>query len=121
MDIEEKAKAYDEAIKVRRDILKDTTALKRMLPEFAESEDERIRKALIEFFGAREGVFPYIKEFTFNDIYTWLEKQKLQKPDKCAGCNNVKGCVTCVDGDQWAHIEQNPAEWSVYSGISWTS
>ena len=32
MDIEEKAKAYDEAIKVRRDILKDTTALKRMLP-----------------------------------------------------------------------------------------
>lgn len=36
-----------------------------------------------------------------------------QKPnDKCEGCNNVKGCVVCVDGSEWAHIEeQNPA-WS---------
>lgn len=57
MNIGEKAKAYDEAIKVGRDILKDTT----------------------------------------NEV---------------AICNNVKGCVTCVDRDQWAHIEQNPAGWS---------
>jgi hypothetical protein len=26
--------------------------------------------------------------------------------DKCKGCNNVKACITCVDGDQWAHIEE---------------
>ena len=43
------------------------------------------------------------------------EKQGEQKSDKyegyCEGCNNVKGCVTCVDGDQWAHykeVEQKP-------------
>ena len=29
-----------------------------------------------------------------------------QKADKCLGCNNVKGCVTCVDGSEWAHIEE---------------
>ena len=41
------------------------------------------------------------------------EKQKEQNTDKCQGCNNVKGCINCVDGDQWAHIEeQKPAEWS---------
>lgn len=26
---------------------------------------------------------------------------------KCKGCNNVKGCVTCVNGDQWAHYEES--------------
>lgn len=29
-----------------------------------------------------------------------------QKPDKCDGCNNVKGCVTCVNGNQWAHYSE---------------
>jgi len=42
-----------------------------------------------------------------------LQKQVKEKPaDKCEGCNNAKGCVACVDGSEWAHIEeQNPA-WS---------
>lgn len=30
--------------------------------------------------------------------------------DKCKGCNNVKGCITCVDGDQWAHYEEPARE-----------
>lgn len=29
-----------------------------------------------------------------------------KEEDKCAGCNNVKGCVTCTDGDQWCHITE---------------
>lgn len=40
----------------------------------------------------------------------------MTKEGYCEGCNNVKGCVTCVDGDQWAHYkeaEQKPKqEWS---------
>ena len=45
-----------------------------------------------------------------------FEKKELKKmedePNKCEGCNNAKGCVACVDGSEWAHIEeQNPA-WS---------
>lgn len=33
-------------------------------------------------------------------IEAMMEKQR------CEGCNNVKGCITCTDGDQWAHIEE---------------
>ena len=35
-------------------------------------------------------------------------KAERRKPDVCAGCNNVKGCLTCVDGDQWARITEVP-------------
>ena len=34
----------------------------------------------------------------------------LEEPDKCKGCNNVKGCIACVDGDQWAHYEEPVCE-----------
>ena len=30
--------------------------------------------------------------------------------DKCKGCNNVKGCITCVDGSEWAHYEEPVSE-----------
>lgn len=33
------------------------------------------------------------------------DNYKDSRKDKCFGCNNVKGCITCVDGDQWAHYE----------------
>ena len=26
--------------------------------------------------------------------------------DKCDGCNNAKGCITCKDGSEWAHYEE---------------
>lgn len=38
------------------------------------------------------------------DLRAFIES--LQE-DKCEGCNNVKGCLNCVDGDQWAHYEVN--------------
>lgn len=31
---------------------------------------------------------------------------KDEPKDKCKGCNNVKGCITCVDGSEWAHYEE---------------
>ena len=34
----------------------------------------------------------------------------LKESDKCKGCNNVKGCIACVDGDQWAHYEEPVCE-----------
>ena len=36
--------------------------------------------------------------------------ERIQVPGICTGCNNVKGCVTCVDGDQWAHIEEGATD-----------
>lgn len=44
-----------------------------------------------------------------------FDKKELKKiedePNKCEGCNNVKGCIACVDGSEWARIEeQKPAD-----------
>ena len=36
----------------------------------------------------------------------YIDKAK----DKCKGCNNVKGCITCVDGSEWAHYEEPVSE-----------
>lgn len=37
--------------------------------------------------------------------------------DKCKGCNNVKGCIACVNGSQWAHYHEMQAskaeEWAL--------
>lgn len=32
--------------------------------------------------------------------------EAMMEKQRCEGCNNVKGCITCTDGDQWAHIEE---------------
>jgi CRISPR/Cas system Type II protein with McrA/HNH and RuvC-like nuclease domain len=80
MTQEEKAKAYDEALEKARQLCAYPTSkpfisdLQDLFPELAESEDERIRKALIKYLDAldddeiRYGV-------SFKDMRTWLEKQ----------------------------------------------
>ena len=93
MTIEEKARAYDKAIERAEEIIRyykehnrgDEAAiedLETIFPELAESEDERIRKALIEVFSNRE---KYLIDQSFGDItvseaLVWLEKQGEQKP-----------------------------------------
>ena len=43
-----------------------------------------------------------------------IEQKDFAPEDKCAGCNNIRGCMACVDGDNWAHYhyedEQNPID-----------
>lgn len=124
MDYEKK---YKEAIKRASNIHKDAVEMENnmitktcevIFPELKESEDERIRKALINKIKcldeeeSKEGYSFYAGDYTADDCIAWLEKQGEQKPNVCDGCNNVKGCVVCVDGSEWAHIEElNPA-WS---------
>lgn len=49
-------------------------------------------------------------------------KQKEQKSDNpCDGCNNVKGCINCVDGSEWAHIEEKEQKPSSYSHLEITN
>lgn len=77
MTQEEKAKAYDEALKVLHKydgahIMFTQDLKEEMFPELKESEDERIRKALIEFVKSRGG---------FKQEYiAWLENKAEQKP-----------------------------------------
>lgn len=93
MTQEEKAKAYDEAYKVAENIHKYSSApaeIKRMeeiFPELKGSEDERIRKELVNFFSDKdesdyEGLHPR------TEIIAWLEKQGEQKPAKITDWNS---------------------------------
>ena len=77
MTQEEKAKAYDgarEKIAVRFGI----NVAEEIFSEFEDSEDERIRKAIIEFFKSQDDNTTY-SLVPKKDIIAWLEKQKQVK------------------------------------------
>ena len=82
MTQEEKAKAYDRALKVAKDIRNGkatyipdgTPVIEALFPEFAESEDEKIRKSLISYLHGL-GEFDYPDKKTYHDWLEWLEKQ----------------------------------------------
>ena len=79
MTEKEKAKAYDEALKKASDAHKDDdrhlkATLERIFPELKESEDEKIKKAIIEFFESEDdnATYSLVRK---KDIIAWLEKQ----------------------------------------------
>ena len=86
MTDKEKAKAYDEALERAKAMIDDlrkgedilaVSDLEAMFPELRESEDERIRKELINFILYKaKGV----SEEQEHSWVTYLEKQKEQKP-----------------------------------------
>ena len=93
MTQEEKAKAYDEAIKRAKDALNDGTIsnntiayLQDVFPELKDSEDERMRKGLIAFL---EDIFYFGKNTNFDkwdksdcsDWIVWLEKKREKKQE----------------------------------------
>lgn len=103
------------------------------LPSESESEDEKIKKTAIKILkGVARLVFEH-EGVSKESVLAYVEKQKEQKSDNpCDGCNNYKGCINCVDGDQWAHIvECKPLEWSdnfeenirnlLHEKLNWTS
>lgn len=92
LSIEEKARAYDEALERARlsrlqllDIGEEATEIEYIFPELVESEDEKIRKALIDGFTVMKESKNCGKTFSNHnipvaDILAWLEKQGYQKP-----------------------------------------
>lgn len=93
LGVEEKAKRYDEAIKKLRDFYRDYDTisclidvkeeLANLFPELAESEDERIRKALIKYFTLSDDNADYqCCGVHYKDIVAWLEKQDLSSQSK---------------------------------------
>lgn len=90
LSIEEKAKAYDKAIKKAKKDLEvceqDCLVAKqifRYFPELAMSEDEKVRKGLINGFKqcVKDSLYPknaqkYWHNIKIEDILAWLEKQK---------------------------------------------
>ena len=75
----------EEAIEIVRNIYQtdaEKEALATLIPELAESEDERIRKALIEVFKEKlERGFEWVEYGIPNrSVLSWLEKQKVEHP-----------------------------------------
>lgn len=80
MTEKEKIKAYDEAIKRAKKYYGNRIA-EEIFPELKESDDERIKKAIIEFFKSEDDNITYslVKK---KDIIAWLEKQGKNSTDK---------------------------------------
>lgn len=77
--IEEKVRAYNEAIKKAAALYKASepmsgcnVILETLFPELAESEDEKVRKELIRFV---KGYFPHETSEQRKAYLAWLEKQ----------------------------------------------
>lgn len=134
-------KAYKEALERARAIHNEKQAqcydiMAKVFPELAESEDEKIMEALLEYFGEQCDMSD-VNGFYAYEIYDWLKKQKEQKPieDKdaieptpkqddsgltdferaihrgflCAGVENVPvEIIKETAQDCLAHIEQKP-------------
>lgn len=88
LSIEQKAIAYDEAIERAKELLgiglKDTRDKRVVLsffPELKESEDERIRKELLDFCKNRAEYYSNDPKYkNISAWIAWLEKQSEQKP-----------------------------------------
>ena len=87
MTIEEKAKAYDEALKKMQPLYEQAkkgdnpiwSTYEYLFPQICESEDERIRKTLIEYFNERNSYRDEDETFNgvpYSSIIAYLEKQK---------------------------------------------
>ena len=85
LSIEQKAKRYDEVVAMAKECITyipDEAVNKYMLnmfPELKESEDEWIRKALIDGLREMKSSFHTISSIKIDDAIAWLEKQREQK------------------------------------------
>jgi len=138
MTVEEKAKAYDEALKKVQPLYEQAkkdgnpiwSTYEHLFPQLRESKDERIRHALIEFL--REAYSRGNAPEECAKWIVWLDQPKEQKPygqrDECNDCqaNYAGSCKgTCemkrkeslrdfIDDFPYTDVqkEQKPAEWS---------
>ena len=128
MTQEEKAKAYDEVIERAKKVLLDCTSeeqkvVEYITPELKESEDERIRKRIVDIINGALGVRP--TETEQKELLTWLEKQGEQKPNPCENCgiatnNCQKSPCVIRDGEQKPADKVEPkfkvGDWVAYDG-----
>ena len=128
MTTEQKAIAYDEAIRKAKALYDNESssadtliACEVIFPELSESKDERIRKELIEHIKANcETGFLLFQKFSPDKIIAWLEKQEELKSSKWTEGDVVRhgGVLALVTNGRKAMksnceqiIIQYPDEW----------
>ena len=89
MTQEQKARAYDEALKMAKVAALNgyQNLMEGIFPELCENKDERIRKGLIGFLEDWKEKKSHLWGVNVNDILAWLEKQKSEEI-------NVKALLT---------------------------
>ena len=80
LSIEQKAKRYDEVLERAKQLLETSVAfdrftIERIFPELKENKDEKIRKALIDFFSISAYNGEQTNGVSDKDILAWIEKQ----------------------------------------------
>lgn len=106
MNYEEKYKnALERAKKMlasKRSVIVEKQALETIFPELAESEDERIRKELLDYLHTRQVVEGLTDTKVKMDWVTWLEKQG-QKPAVSDDANKegMSFTITQDQMDDW--------------------
>lgn len=112
LSIEEKAKAYDEAIKIAK-IYHNSgnedmkTMCETMFPELRESKDERIRKTLLEMVYDTPNIeFEKIYNVSKEDVIAWLEKQGEQKQELLTKEKALKNSPF-VEQKPWSEEDEN--------------
>lgn len=67
-----------------------------------------VGEALLEFIEnpTSPNIVNDLREKYSEKILSVIDSLQEEPKDRCRGCNNVKGCITCVDGSEYAHIEE---------------
>jgi len=61
----------------------------------------------------------YYKCKLCHELLSFVDSMQEEPKDKCKGCNNVKGCITCIDGSEWAHYEYTDENKSITQADSY--
>ena len=69
-------------------------------------QKDKIADILLEFYEEYQGNMPNRPMIPRIYASKIIDSMQEEPKDKCRGCNNVKGCITCVDGSEYAHIEE---------------
>ena len=115
MTTEEKAKAYDEAIKRAKPLMLDTNfSMKNtvisIFPELNESEDDRIMKAIMEVLKRVSGATDVLESegTTFKKAMIWFEKQKAkERLDRMAPIYNDKESFESALEKAWKYYNES--------------
>ena len=109
LSINEKAKAYDEALKKASAAHKDEdrhlkATLERIFPELKESDDERIKRNCIHFLELQKQ--HHAATFEIEECIDWLEKQGKQLADKTEPKFEVGDWVVFITSESVYQVEK---------------
>lgn len=93
---------YEKAYKEALERAKAGKPLDEVFSELNESDDERIRKSLVEYFRKFTPEKMWDEMFSFGDVVSYLEKQKEQKPAEKISVSeelyeHIRNTCACID------------------------